>query len=221
MRAKDLKATKSAKVLVVGEDSNLQWSGKVPEFVMFADYFFRDFPKDGGERSRNVEARNLFAYIAYVTGNKFKPEELYFTNLCNDLVTMPPKGKRVLIPEEKAIRGMTHIEWILEENPTIQYVVVMSMQSNYWFQKLGFYPEDEVFINGAQPRRIGLNCENPFYQPVNGKVFRNMVANRFVSKKHGVTVIPVLSAREYPLKDKNLEIYGDVYELLHHYMMEE
>lgn len=45
MRTKDWKAINNAKVLVVGEDSNLQWSESVPEYVMFADYYFRGFPE--------------------------------------------------------------------------------------------------------------------------------------------------------------------------------
>ena len=54
MRTKDWKAINNANVLVVGEDSNLQWSETVPEYVMFADYYFRSFPEDHGERSRNA-----------------------------------------------------------------------------------------------------------------------------------------------------------------------
>jgi len=63
------------------------------------------FLKSHGERSRNVEARNLFNHIMYVTLNNFKSDEIYITNLCNDYVEPAPKGKRVLIPEEKAIKG--------------------------------------------------------------------------------------------------------------------
>lgn len=62
MRTKDWKAVESAKVLVIGEDSNLQWSDAVPEYVMFADYYFRSFPKDHSERSRNVEAYGKIRY---------------------------------------------------------------------------------------------------------------------------------------------------------------
>ena len=101
MRTKDWKAINNAKVLVVGEDSNLQWSETVPEYVMFADYYFRGFPEDHGERSRNVEARNLFNYITKLTGNQMTPEDFYITNLCNDNLEPAPKGKRVLIPKIK------------------------------------------------------------------------------------------------------------------------
>ena len=55
MRSKDLKPAELPIVLVVGEDSNLQLSDTATEVAMFADYYFRSFPEDDGERSRNVE----------------------------------------------------------------------------------------------------------------------------------------------------------------------
>lgn len=212
MRSKDLKPTKPAKILVVGEDSNLQWSETATEVAMFADYYFRPFPKDDGERSRNVEARDLFSQISFVTLNSVKPEEVYVTNLCNDYVTPSPKGKRIFIPEEKAQKGLSHIEWILQENPTIEYVLVLSMQSNYWLQKLGFYGGDEVFLQGAQPRRKGLqDMTKPFYQPVDGKAFRSVCAKVYDALKHPIKVIPLLAAKDYPLKGKNEELFTEAY----------
>jgi len=213
MRSKDLKPTLPAKVLVVGEDSNLQWSDTVTEVAMFADYFFREFPEDDGERSRNVEARNLFKHISYVTNNHVRHSEAYITNLCNDYVTPPLKGKRVLIPEENAVKGLSHIEWILNENPTIKYVLVMSLQANYWLQKLGFYGgDDETFLHGAQPRRKGLeNQFEPFYQPVDGKAFRSIIGNIYEAKKFPVKVIPILANKNYPLMGRDEKIFGEAY----------
>ena len=103
VRSKDLKPSESAKILVIGEDSNLQWTNTVTEVAMFADYYFRSFPEDDGERSRNVEARNLFSHIDFVTLNRVKPQEIYITNLCNDQLTPAPRGTRVLITEEHAL----------------------------------------------------------------------------------------------------------------------
>lgn len=212
MRSKDLKPANPAKVLVIGEDSNLQWSDTATRYAMFADYYFRSFPEDHGERSRNVEARNLFNHLTYVTLNSFKPDEMYITNLCNDYVEPAPKGKRVLIPEEKAIKGLEHIEWILEQNPSIEVILPMSLQTNYWLQKLGFYGGDETFVHGAQPRRIGMESIQPYYQPVDGKTLRTIIGNVYDATAHPVKVIPVLPAKDYPLKDKNLELYAEAYE---------
>lgn len=182
MRTKDWKAINNAKVLVVGEDSNLQWSETVPEYVMFADYYFRGFPEDHGERSRNVEARNLFNYITKLTGNQMTPEDFYITNLCNDNLEPAPKGKRVLIPEDKALKGIEHIEWILSQNPTIEYVFAMSLQTNYWLQKSGFYEGSAEFLSAAEPRRTGTENYQPFYQPVDGKAFIQVCGNCYDAK---------------------------------------
>lgn len=212
MRSKDLKPAEPAKLLVIGEDSNLQWSDTATQIAMFADYYFRSFPEDHGERSRNVEARNLFAHISFVTNDFAKPSEVYVTNLCNDYVTPSPKGKRVLIPEEKAIKGVSHIEWILEQNPTVEYVLAMSLQTNYWLQKLGFYGGDEAFIQGAQPRRKGLeDIEEPFYQPVDGKIFQTICGNSYEAKNHPVKVIPILAAKSFPLRDRDKELFSEAY----------
>jgi hypothetical protein len=213
MRSKDLKPAELPIVLVVGEDSNLQWSDTATEVAMFADYYFRSFPEDDGERSRNVESRNLFNHLTFVTLNSVKPSEMYITNLCNDYITPAPKGKRVFIPEEKAIKGLSHIEWVLEQNPSIKYVLSMSLQTNYWLQKLEFYGDDEAFLYGAQPRRKGLeSLEDPYYQPVDGKVFRSICGNIYDAKKFPVKVIPILSAKNYPLRGKDEELYAGAYE---------
>lgn len=217
MRSKDWKAVKDAKVLLVGEDSNLQWSDGVAEVVMFADYYFRGFPSDDGERSRNVEAQNMFAQLMYVTGGRFKPEDVYVTNFCNDRVEAAPKGKRVLIPEAKAIRGLDHIEWILIANPTIEWVVPMSLQTNYWLQKLGFYGDDAEFVAEAEPKRVGLSSEPPYYQPVDGKAFARICGKVFDAKEKPVKVVPILAAKSYPLKERNLEQFGAKYDELRTY----
>lgn len=217
MRAKDWKAVKEAKVLLIGEDSNLQWSDGVPEVVMFADYYFRDFPADDGERSRNVEAQRLFSQMAYVTGGRFKSEEVYVTNLCNDRVENAPKGKRILIPEEKAVKGLEHIEWILIANPTIEWVLPMSLQVNYWLQKLGFYGGDAVFLSAAEPRRMGLSNEPPYYQPVDGKAFIPVCGNIYDSNDKKVKVLPLLPVKDYPLAERNLEQFGVKYDTVREY----
>lgn len=217
MRTKDWKAIKDAKVLVIGEDSNLQWSETVAEYVMFADYYFRSFPKDHGERSRNVEARNLFNYITKLTGNRISPSEVYITNLCNDNVEPSPKGKRVFIPEAKALKGIEHIEWVLSENPTITHILAMSLQTNYWLQKAGFYESDPAFITAAEPRRTGIENDQPFYQPVDGKAFTAVCGKRYDAKKFPVTIIPILPAKDYPLSLQNMERYGEAYEKISGY----
>lgn len=211
MRAKDWKSVKPAKVLLIGEDSNLQWSEDVPEVVMFADYYFREFPKDHGERSRNVEAQNLFTHLREITAGKFKSDEVYVTNLCREPLSHAPKGKRVLIPETRAQEGLEHIEWILIANPTIEWIMPMSLQTNYWLQKLGFYCSDPAFITAAEPRRNGINNEEPYYQPVDGKAFSQIYGSIYEATERTAKIVPLLAARDFPLRDRNLETFGEAY----------
>lgn len=217
MRSKDWKAVKTAKVLLVGEDSNSQWSDDVSEYVMFADYYFRDFPADHGERSRNVEAQNLFAHLNGATAGRFKPDEVYVTNLWRESLPRAPKGKRVLIPEAQAKVGLDHIDWILIANPTIEWVVPMSMQVNYWLQKLGFYGGGDAFITAAEPRRTGMASEPPYYQPVDGKAFQQVCGKIYEAKERPVKVAPVLAAKDFPLRERNLEQFGAAYKQLDEY----
>lgn len=209
MRTKDWKAINTPKILVIGEDSNLQWSETVAKYAMFADYYFRKFPEDHGERSRNVESRNLFEYVMKLTAHQLKPEDVYITNLCNDDVEPAPKGKRTYIPEEKAEKGIEHIQWILSENPSIKCVLAMSLQTNYWLQKLGFYEGDADFLRAAEPRRVGKESLSPFYQPVDGKAFIGICGKEYEAKDFPVKVFPVLPAKDYPLSEQNMERYAN------------
>jgi hypothetical protein len=220
MRTKDWKPNIPAKVLLIGEDSNLQWSDKVAEYAMFADYYFRRFPEDDGERARNVESRKLFTHIKDLTDNKISTDEVYVTNLCNDDVEQSPKGKRVLIPEEKARKGVAHIEWILSENPTIKYIFAMSTQTNYWLQKAGFCACDEDFLAAAEPRHVGIDSIPPYYQPIKGQAFSFICGKIYDAVAYPAKVIPILPAKDYPLSDKNLERYGDAYQAIRDHFKE-
>ena len=220
MRTKDWKAIKDAKILVVGEDSNLQWSETVAKYAMFADYYFRSFPQDHGERSRNVEARNLFDYITWLTADKVSPAEIYITNLCNDDVEPSPKGKRVFIPEAKALKGIEHIKWVLSENPSIKYIYAMSLQTNYWLQKAGFYTGEASFLSAAEPRRTGMENEQPFYQPIDGKAFSSICGNIYEVNEFPVKVIPVLPAKDFPLTGQNIERYKNSFDKIVNYFKE-
>lgn len=212
MRTKDWKAIDTPKVLVVGEDSNLQWSETVEKCAMFADYYFRGFPEDHGERSRNVESRNLFNYVMKLTAGGVTPEEVYVTNLCNDDVEFAPKGKRTFIPEEKALKGIEHIKWILSENPSIKCVLAMSVQTNYWLQKAGFYEGNADFLKAAEPRRTGMANVPPFYQPVDGKAFLGVCGTVYDAADFAVKVVPILPVKDYPLSERNAEDYGKALE---------
>ncbi|MEG0948452.1 MAG: hypothetical protein RR212_01800 [Bacteroidales bacterium] len=213
MRSKDWKPKETARILVIGEDPNVQWSDQLPEYPLFADYYFRKVPYDHGERSRYMEAKNLFDMIKTLTDNRYFVTDVYITHLCNESLPHAPKGKRTLIPENLALRGVDHIRWILEQNPEIDLILACSMQTNYWLQKTGLVPADEAFLKGAEPRRTGIQSYLPYYQPVDGKAFKD-ICGKFthLTDTPAVRVLPLLPVRDFPLTDRNLEQYGDVYQ---------
>ena len=149
------------------------------------------------------------------------PDEVYITNLCNDFVDPAPKGKRVFIPEVKALKGIEHIEWVLSQNPSIKCIFAMSLQTNYWLQKAGFYGGDASFLSAAEPRRMGMENYMPYYQPVDGKAFIPVCGNVYEAKNYPVKVIPILPAKDYPLSEQNAGRYGKAYDMIREYFKKE
>lgn len=209
MRTKEWAAVTEPNTLLVGESSMLQWSDDIIDYVMFLDYYFRPKPFDLGERSRYAEAKNIFDMVRTLTHGTCHPENLYATNLCFDMLPRPPKGKRLLLPEEAAHKGIKRIEQILKENPTINQVFVMGMQANYYMQKFGFCTPSADFLKGAEPRTIGLSQD--FYQPIEGKVFRKICCEKFEINGSQAVLIPILPAKDYPLREDNIRIYEEKY----------
>ncbi len=218
MKTADWHSIVGTQVLLIGENSTLQWKDEVVEHAMFLDYYFRHAPYDLGERSRYSEARTIFESLEAMTSGECRPEQVHGTLLSNDILPRPPRGKHLLIPEAAAAEGVKHVEWLLGRYPTIKYIFVMGMQANYHLQKNGFYTSDEssaAFIRGAEPRRVGLNSYNPYYQPVDAKPFRDICFKRYrVAKRPDVEIIPILPVKSYPLVGSDLNNFGESYESL-------
>ena len=118
----------------------------------------------------------------------------------------------MLIPEEKAKEGLERIRKILKTNPTISYIFSMSLQTNYWLQKLEFYTcQDENFLHNAQPRRIGLEPINNYYQPVNPKALSSIIGNIYDVNGFDSKIVPILPAKDSLLKDKNIDLFQTPY----------
>lgn len=210
-KTKDWSSIKSPKVLLIGENSTLQWSDEVIPHVMFLDYFFREKPYDLGERSRFTEAKLIIELVDKLTGGWCAPQYVYATNISLDLHTRSPKGKHLFVPEESAKEGIQRIRKILSDNPTIEYVFAMGLQVNYYLQKLGFYAPEETFIHGSQPRTVGITNRPPYYQPVNAKVMLDICGRFFDIDGFSQKLVPILPAKDYPLTVENMERYGDKY----------
>ncbi len=212
MKTADWGSIVTTTTLLIGENSTLQWKDEVIRHAMFLDYYFRHAPYDLGERSRYSEAKLIFETIVELTNGQCRPEQIHGTLLSNEILPRPPKGKRLLIPEQEAQMGVRHIQNIIKKNPTIKHIFVMGLQANYYLQKYGVYDcgeQTELFLKGAEPRRVGLESYNPYYQPVNAKPFREICFKRYNSKMfEGVEVIPILPVKNYPLAGSDLENFG-------------
>lgn len=213
MKTSDWVSVLDAKVLLIGENSTLQWKDEVIHYAMFLDYYFDHAPYDLGERSRYSEAKTIFEYLKEITSGVCLSENVHGTLLCNEALYRSPKGKHIFIPEEDAKNGIAHINKVLKDNPTIEYVFAMGLQTNYYLQKFGFYDCGEFtdqFLKGAEPRRVGVSSYNPYYQPVNAKPFRDVCFKVYdVKGDSNIKIIPILPVKSYPLRDSELKNYGD------------
>ena len=218
MKTSDWASKTEAKVLLIGENSTLQWKDEIIPHAMFLDYFFQAAPYDLGERSRYSEAKLIFEYLYEMTNGQCLPEQVYGALLTNELLARSPKGKHILVPEYCAKIGIERIKEILAKNPTIEYVFVMGMQANYYLQKFGFYgtgDSKDKFVKAAEPRRVGAQSEEPYYQPVDAKPFRDICFKMFDANEfEGINVIPILPIKSYPLRGVDADNFGENYENL-------
>ena len=147
MKTKDWPSKGKAKLLLIGHDPRLRETDTIAEYALFANYYFASEPKAPSEKRKFGLAKSTFEHVFYLTMNKIKPEEIYVTNLCNDALPHAPKGKSVLIPQDIAADGVVRLHEILKQNASITYILPMSLQVNYWLQKLEFYNSHNNFIS--------------------------------------------------------------------------
>lgn len=199
------------RALLIGHDPRLQQSDTQAEYVLFANYYFDKTIKDRAFKSKYGLAASAFNQITHITNGKIKPEEIYITNLCNSDLPHAPKSKTVYIPEEKAITGVENIKKIIDENSTIEYLFPMSLQVNYWLQKLGLYYSSDEFIEKSTPKTIGIQNKPPYYEQTGKSPFLLICGNRYHVTGGIQVVIPILHAKCFPL-NKQFRAYEPAYE---------
>ena len=199
------------RALLIGHDPRLQNSDTQAEYVLFANYYFDNTIKDRAFKSKYGLAASAFNQITHITNGKIKPEEIYITNLCNSALPHAPKGKTVYIPEDKAIAGVENIKRIIENNQSIEYIFPMSLQVNYWLQKLGLYFSNDEFIEKSTPKTIGVQNKPPYYEPNGKSPFLMICGNRYRVIGGTQDVIPILHAKCFPL-NKQFKAYEPAYE---------
>ncbi|TVR84401.1 MAG: hypothetical protein EA412_00390 [Chitinophagaceae bacterium] len=204
------------RALLIGHDPRLQNSDTQAEYVLFANYFFDKTIKDRSFKSKYGLAASSFNQITNITSGKIKPEEVYITNLCNSALPHAPKGKTVYLPEDKAIEGFENIKRIITENPGIEYIFPMSLQVNYWLQKLGLYDSNDDFVEKSTPKTNGILNEPPYYEPKEKSTFQMICGNNYHVSEGAQTVIPILHAKCFPL-NKQFRAYKPAYERIRNY----
>jgi len=204
------------RALLIGHDPRLQQSDTQAEYVLFANYYFDKTIKDRSFKSKYGLAASAFNQITHITNGKIKPEEIYITNLCNSALPHAPKSKTVYIPEEKAITGVENIKKIIDENSTIEYLFPMSLQVNYWLQKLGLYYSSDEFIEKSTPKTIGIQNKPPYYEQTGKSPFLLICGNRYHVTGGIQVVIPILHAKCFPL-NKQFRAYEPAYERIRNY----
>ena len=204
------------RVLLIGHDPRLQQSDTQAEYVFFANYYFDKTIRDRAFKSKYGLAASAFNQITHITNGKIKSEEIYITNLCNSALPHAPQNKTVYIPEVKAIAGLENIKQIIRKYPDIEYIFPMSLQVNYWLQKLGLYYSSTEFIEKSTPKTKGIQNEPPYYEPKEERTFLMICGNRYKVTEGTQTVIPILHAKCFPL-NKQFSAYEPAYERIRNY----
>lgn len=204
------------RALLIGHDPRLQNSDTQATYVLFANYFFDKTIKDRAFKSKYGLAASAFKQLTDIMNGKIIPEEVYITNLCNSALPHAPKGKTVYIPEDKAIEGVENIKKILKENPNIEYLFPMSLQVNYWLQKLGLYYSNDEFAEKSTPKTIGIQNGPPYYESIGKSPFLMICGNRYQVAGGTQTVIPILHAKCFPL-NKQFRAYESAYNRMKSY----
>ena len=154
------------------------------------------FPPKEVNSAKYKLAEAVFSYIGYLTSYKYSADQIVLTNLCNFALPHAPKGKIVFIPEEKARQGINEINDMLRGG-NIEVIFAMSLQVNYWLQKLGFYPAVDEFLSDAEPKKRGMSNEPPYYDPTKGKAFTLICGKQYITNDRQ-SVFPILHVKNWP-----------------------
>ena len=191
----------SATMLVVGHDPRLQRSQAEAEVAFFLDYLLHARPASRAEARKYDLAKALWDYVRELAGRSVSLEELYVTNLCNEFLDHTPGSGTVLIPDDKARRGVGEIANAVV-NGDFKDILTMAVQPFYHLCRLGFIDEDTElvrrFVVRARPRPSKA-AQGIYVQ--NGRApFLAVCGKRF--DHHGTPVVPIVHAKQWPLKPR-------------------
>jgi hypothetical protein len=194
---------------VIGHDPRLRESLAVAKHAFFADLFFKPIPTRGSDLAKYGLARATYGYISELTSYRYTAEQLLLTNLCNSRLRAAPKGRVVLIPQDRAEDGLVDIERLLRR-AKFELIFAMSEQVNYWLHALRFCFPLTDFAERAAPKVRGLSSDTPYYDPVAPKAFQSIAFRRHETRA-GIPLFPIVHVRSWPLKGPFKKAYSRLY----------
>lgn len=199
----------TAKALVIGHDPLLQASSAKADYAFFADLYYKPIPKGGHELRQYGLAKKMYDYIAWLSSDRYQPQDLYVTNLCNVHLkrTAQNMKKTVYIPKKHAEDGTEELKMIIGKG-SFETVFAMSPQVNYWLQELGFCESREDFLLSAKPKKC--DADLGFYTPSGKPPFLKICGCRLMAQ--GVPLFPILHVKQYPLTKRMKPHYGPLLE---------
>lgn len=200
-RVKPFGDVRTATIMVIGHDPRLQISQAEAEVAFFLDYLQRPPPAARSEAKKYGLAKGLWDYVSELAGRHVSLAELYVTNLCNEFLNHTPGSGTVLIPDEKAQRGVEEIAQTVSAG-RFKVILPMAVQPFYHLCRLGFLDEDSElvkrFVAGARPRPA--KAEHGMYVQSGRAPFLEVCGFRF--HHHGVPVVPIVHVKQWPLKPR-------------------
>jgi hypothetical protein len=94
----------------------------------------------------------------------------------------------------------------------------MSLQVNYWLQKLGLYYSNDEFFEKSTPKVKGIQNNPPYYEPMGKSPFLLICGNMYAVNGGNQIIIPILHAKCFPLNSQ-LRAYKPAYERIMKYFL--
>jgi hypothetical protein len=194
-------------ILVIGHDPRLQHSQAEASVAFFLDYLDHPRASSRSEARKYDLAQVLVDYVRALAGRDVSLEELYVTNLCNEFLDHTPGSGTVLIPGDKARKGIEEITKAIAIG-SFQVIVPMAVQPFYHLCRMGFLDEETElvrrFVAGARPQ--AAKAEQGIYVQSGKAPFLAVCGQRFHHR--GVPVVPVVHVKQWPLKARMVRYTG-------------
>lgn len=130
-------------------------------------------------------------------------EQMYFTNLCSEILDHPSSGGTVLIRDDVADRGIQAIENALSLG-SFNVILPMSPQVFYHLARTGFVADSDEnlgrFLKKAQLKPA--ISERGAYEPTAKSPFLLVCGRRYHHRNDLTPIIPIVHVKQWPLNSR-------------------